>query len=1131
MKLDLEHAAFIDLDTDATYIADSLTNLTYLTKGGFALVYRATIPDGTQVAVKVLKPANHFRESSYRKFLQEVAFQTALDHPAIVSTLGFCSIPVSKLLAATPPDILVPEAAGKADGGAKAVRGAGKGAPAARAAQEWFAERGLDKCWALVLELMPFNLFDILVAAIEAKDAPAPPQRPSNSGAAKPPPRPSNSGAAKASPAAASSPLPGGPAYSDVQALVWLIEAADAMAYLHSRRPLLIHRDVKPENLLLRWGPDGLLHAKLSDLGLMVAVDDQGNKVPPPQLLRPPGTRGTDLGATPERGSNNHNPGAFLRRVHTAWTSATQSGQPGTPPQPQPQVQAPAGALPATPAAATEAQADAAAFLSTAIAAATPPAASPPATATATAGARAAVGPVPAAIQSHAITQAATGAAAGTGLGTQHVLSGAPQAPRRGSASGAVGSPARSPADPAAASGGGALSPEDVATRVSETGSAKVSLQQVNSLLRHGKAASDFMPDMFSMTFRLTGQCGSVCYMSPEVARELPYNQKVDVFSFGCMAYELLTRKLLSETIVEGSDDAVVEYLGRVAWGGWRPDLPPAMPKDLKLLLSLCWHREPRLRPNFPTIAARLRETLAAVAGPSMCAMLSPTLLPGSTPGGSPHKASPSQSAVSTPGLSPLAPLPPFQPMLPLLSTSAAGTSPAPASASTGLPTAAPAPSAATPSPAAAAASAPSPHSQQQIRVQLEKLQAMKRQLEEQLRAKAQAATRDGSAGASSSQSLQSTHLASAATGPGAPTSSAAAPGAAPLPSGSPAPPVPPGQEQSQARLSAAAHALIASLGPGAAPGAAAGAAAGLGPSAAAAGFATAAAAERSSAPAIGGMAGRQGGSAGSLEPPLALAQARATTTALATEPGTQAPGLLAPAGGGLPGGSSPMQPPHAGRISAATALMQPPGTFGTVGGCNPAGIMHESQGAGMGPRAASAASGLSHLGQALPGGPTGMGGTAGHSLPGGGGPHMRSSLPVVLGAGGGGGGGPGLGMGMGGHGGASPLVFGMTGAMSPGAGGSGGVTAVSSTAFATPPRQTPSAGTSRKGSLTGPPGASGSSSAQAEWVGADGLGGGTWGPVMVPPGSVAPTPPRSEARVSVSGGKADSCGGGCILM
>ncbi len=68
------------------------------------------------------------------------------------------------------------------------------------------------------------------------------------------------------------------------------------------------------------------------------------------------------------------------------------------------------------------------------------------------------------------------------------------------------------------------------------------------------------------------------------------------VFAFGCIMYEVMTRQLLSDSIPEGDVDAAMEYLSRVSWSGWRPDLPAFLPKELRLLISLCWHRVRRRR-------------------------------------------------------------------------------------------------------------------------------------------------------------------------------------------------------------------------------------------------------------------------------------------------------------------------------------------------------------------------------------------------------------------------------------------------------------------------------------------------------------------------------------------------------
>jgi len=60
------------------------------------------------------------------------------------------------------------------------------------------------------------------------------------------------------------------------------------------------------------------------------------------------------------------------------------------------------------------------------------------------------------------------------------------------------------------------------------------------------------------------GRCGSLLYMSPEVARGKPYNEKVDVFSFGILAWELLGRSLLSAALPTDDQDALLEHIAKV---------------------------------------------------------------------------------------------------------------------------------------------------------------------------------------------------------------------------------------------------------------------------------------------------------------------------------------------------------------------------------------------------------------------------------------------------------------------------------------------------------------------------------------------------------------------------------------
>jgi sterile alpha motif and leucine zipper-containing kinase AZK len=87
----------------------------------------------------------------------------------------------------------------------------------------------------------------------------------------------------------------------------------------------------------------------------------------------------------------------------------------------------------------------------------------------------------------------------------------------------------------------------------------------------------------------------------PELLDSLPYNSSVDVYSFGIVMWECLTR---DEPFRGYSPMQIVATLLR----GERPALPamPALPASYVQLLMDCWGTEPELRPSFTTALERL---------------------------------------------------------------------------------------------------------------------------------------------------------------------------------------------------------------------------------------------------------------------------------------------------------------------------------------------------------------------------------------------------------------------------------------------------------------------------------------------------------------------------------------------
>ncbi|KAG2490641.1 hypothetical protein HYH03_011032 [Edaphochlamys debaryana] len=118
--------------------------------------------------------------------------------------------------------------------------------------------------------------------------------------------------------------------------------------------------------------------------------------------------------------------------------------------------------------------------------------------------------------------------------------------------------------------------------------------------------------------YGLTGRAGSYMYMPPEVYRNLPYNEKSDVFSFGVLAYELMAKDLLVVSIFNTGRAAKMGVHDPMAYAemvasGYRPARPRALPDDAWDLICECWHEDPVQRPHMADVERRLRAMAAAL--------------------------------------------------------------------------------------------------------------------------------------------------------------------------------------------------------------------------------------------------------------------------------------------------------------------------------------------------------------------------------------------------------------------------------------------------------------------------------------------------------------------------------------
>lgn len=99
-----------------------------------------------------------------------------------------------------------------------------------------------------------------------------------------------------------------------------------------------------------------------------------------------------------------------------------------------------------------------------------------------------------------------------------------------------------------------------------------------------------------------TGKAGAGTpnYMAPELLQGGAYTDKVDVYAFGILFNELLTRKV-PYCGIEAS------RISDLVLAGQRPDIPTTVPRPVASIIQACWDKQSMSRPSFAVLLDQLQ--------------------------------------------------------------------------------------------------------------------------------------------------------------------------------------------------------------------------------------------------------------------------------------------------------------------------------------------------------------------------------------------------------------------------------------------------------------------------------------------------------------------------------------------
>ena len=96
------------------------------------------------------------------------------------------------------------------------------------------------------------------------------------------------------------------------------------------------------------------------------------------------------------------------------------------------------------------------------------------------------------------------------------------------------------------------------------------------------------------------GLVGTITHMAPELFLKNVFTEKCDVYSFGILMFEILSREIAFEGRLQQ------QIIAQVTAGRRPSPIPEDSPPELVTLMEKCWAQDPYLRPEFEGVVRQL---------------------------------------------------------------------------------------------------------------------------------------------------------------------------------------------------------------------------------------------------------------------------------------------------------------------------------------------------------------------------------------------------------------------------------------------------------------------------------------------------------------------------------------------